>query len=187
MLVTTRNFVQVEVGAGVDLIFCTRFTCQGGGEGMLGLRILAGSEVERRLDGEGHGVGAAAEVAKIETGTGAIPPMGAGYGAVGETVAVTSSGVAKVVKVGGITLVHLVLEIPAIVGLYQSEFVISVSGVRGEALVIVIAQLIDVPDGNAGGGKIGVTAGLLPVLDDVILGWHARFSIAVKMVEIGSV
>ena len=75
---------------------------------------------------------------------------------------------------------------PQAVGLHERDFVVGVGRVVGEALVVAVAQFVDEPDGDAGGGEDGVASGFLAVFDEVVFRGRSRLGEAVEGVEPGA-
>ncbi len=112
--------------------------------------------------------------------------MGVRRAAIVQLVAVGRRTVAEVVEVLRVAIVEVVLEVPQIVGLDQGTLVVQVAAVGEHALVVTVAQFVDMPDGHTRGGQVGVPARLLPVLEQVVLGGYAGLLETVEMVEAGA-
>ena len=134
---------------------------------------------------QGHGGAGGADVGHVEARGGAAPPVGVRGGIVIEGVGIGGRGVTQVIEILRVAAVGIALEMPEVVGLDESDLVVGVAGVGKHALVVLVAEFVDMPDGDARGGDVRVAAGFAAVFEQEILGGGAGFGVAEDFVIVG--
>ncbi len=130
-----------------------------GGRGT-GVESLGVSSV-KQLGGKSHCHAGFADVEDIQTRSPAIPPFSARAGHVAKAVVVVA-----VKQILGVAIIRIMLQVKAIIRLLQGTLVMLF---RSHFLIVVAAQLIDMPNGKPRCRQGFVASLLLPVLDNEIL------------------
>ena len=70
--------------------------------------------------------------------------------------AIVGSRIAVAIQVLGAAVVHVLFEMRLIIRLDEGDFVLGVVRFSHKALVVVVAQFVDVPNGDARGRQVGI-------------------------------